>query len=257
MNASDSGAVFEDLRWPTDINLVGTDYGRPEFFGTAVWRDDCQTYAVLVEGHDKWIGDQYGQFPTIAALCWGLGYQGLGVTHNSMYSLHGLAAVAETLLGRAWLVGIETTNEAVLAVVHPDKHIERLDPMQVAAAGRDPVEDVLAVPGVDNSGVQHPETRFSWSGDDPEALLSTATAAFGAAVGEIGGIWKSEATWLIDRGFTDLPAEFAVPLSSLQRGLQSVRVFAEASAIGVLDAALTQPDLQQTRDRHEPQGLGR
>lgn len=116
--SSDSGALFEDLRWPTDVNLVDPRDPERRFFGTAVWRQDYQTYAVLVDGFDRWIGDRHGQFPTIGTLCRGLGDENLEVFDDSVDSLHGLAAIAESTL-RADASGTRTRP-------HHREHVARI-----------------------------------------------------------------------------------------------------------------------------------
>ncbi len=255
---SHCGPVFTDLRWPTDTELVAQDAGGAEFFATAVWRDDYQTYAVLVDGSDQWIGDQYGQYPTIAGLCWGLGQEGLEVADNSIDSLYGLAAITESTLGETWLVGIETDREAVLAIVHPNRSSSRLDAGHITGARWDPLDDDLFLTGADKSP-KDTYVPFGWTGDNPEGLVATAQAAYGASVGHIGGAWNREAQALIGRGFVDLPTEFAVPVNSLHRDHQPVQVLTDVPVIAVLSNEIAARDLEPViaSPSRNPAGLSR
>ena len=217
------------MRWPVEI--AGIDQSDSnnvsEVTGQAVWRDDRQSFAILMQtspleddGRDRsassqrlaWIGDQHGQFPTMAALETELASRDIQLGMRSQRNLGQLAAIAKETVGPARLVGNKRHGEAVLAVVHPDESVTRLEPGRKLSAD-----------------------GFNW-GYRGHGTLETADAGLRAAVGDktsdeelLIGAMGPHRTDLVGTLLAALPDEFALPLDELAEWIRSRRPFSVQS----------------------------
>ena len=248
------------MRWPVEI--AGIDQSDPnnvrEVSGQAVWRDDRQTFAILMQsgplepnGSERpvssqrlgWIGDRHGQYPTMAALETELATGGIQLGMRSVRNLAQLAAIAKQTVGPARLVGNKSHGVAVLAVVHPDETVTRLQP------GRN-----LSADG------------FNW-GYRGHGTLETADAGLRAALGDktgdeelLIGAMGPHRSDLVGTVLAALPDEFALPLDELAEWIRSRRPFAvrtESWATGRLDRDITERGVVVAERVVERSPLGR
>lgn len=195
--------------WPTPIELI--NQGQEMSGGVAVWRQDCQSYACLIEGYGLgWVGDQHGQYPTLAALKHGLSGAGFVVHEPDEERLVLLESRVIRKMGRTWLVGNQTHGRTVLAVVHPDDSVTRLEPEWLWPKPGDGSDEPCLVP-------------FNFGPKTPGPITATA-----AATEFPGGDYATPQQWdwgwprgswgaqdVIDRGLSDLPATFTIDLADV------------------------------------------
>ena len=112
------------MRWPTDITAG-------DRHGVAVWRDDRQSFAVLLEtGRPRQVGEWFGvralEFPTVTALQAELAGHGVEVDHPSRRRLGQLGVTASRLAGPVRLAGVIGDHAQILALVAPSGAVRRL-----------------------------------------------------------------------------------------------------------------------------------